>query len=195
VALASQPTADVTIPVNSSDPTEGTASVASLTFTPGTWNVAQAVTVTGIDDAMQDGDIAYTIVLGAAASADPKYAGLDASDVALVNGDNDTAGITVTPVAGLVTTEAGGAASFTAVLKSQPVSDVVIPVASSDPTEGSVAASMLTFTVANWNAPQTITVTGVDDAVHDGDRATASSSAPPRARTRGTRAWTRPTSS
>src|SRR6185369_12228965 len=130
VALASQPIADVTVPVSSSDPTEGTASVASLTFTPGNWNAAQTVTVTGIDDAMQDGDIAYTIVLGAAASADASYASVDPADVALVNGDNDTAGITVTPVAGLVTTEAGGTASFTVVLGSQPLSDVVIPVAS-----------------------------------------------------------------
>jgi hypothetical protein len=56
--------------------------------------------------------------------------------VAVVNADNDVAGITVTPVAGLATTEAGGTASFSVVLGSQPTADVVIPVASSDASEG-----------------------------------------------------------
>ena len=45
--------------------------------------------------------------MGPALSTDPKYGGLDPADVPLTNNDNDTAGITVTPTAGLVTTEAG----------------------------------------------------------------------------------------
>ncbi len=77
VTLNTQPTADVTIPVSSSDTTEGTVSTASLTFTPANWNVPQTVIVTGVDDAIVDGDVAYTIVLGAATSADPAYNGLD----------------------------------------------------------------------------------------------------------------------
>ena len=36
------------------------------------------------------------------------------------NADNDTAGVTVTPIAGLTTTEAGGTATFTVVLTSRP---------------------------------------------------------------------------
>jgi hypothetical protein len=168
VVLKSQPTADVVIPVATSDPTEGTANVSSLTFTAGDWSVPQTVTVTGVNDAVEDGDIAYTIVLGAAASTDTDYAGVDPSDVAATNADDDGAGITVTPLSGLVTSEAGGTASFTVVLRSQPTASVVIPVASSDPTEGTVSASSLTFAAANWNVPQTVTVTGVDDAVADG---------------------------
>src|SRR5258706_144997 len=132
VVLNSQPTADVVIPVASDDATEGVASVASLTFTAADWNVAQAVTVSGADDQVQDGDIAYSVVLGAATSSDPNYAGMDAADVAFKNTDNDGAGILVPPVAGLVTSEAGGQASFTVVLNSQPTADVVIPVASNN---------------------------------------------------------------
>ena len=48
-------------------------STASLTFTAGTWNTAQTVTVTGVDDALDDGDIAYTIVTAAATSATATY--------------------------------------------------------------------------------------------------------------------------
>src|SRR4030095_12074188 len=107
VVLDSQPTADVVIPVASSEPSEGAASAAALTFTAADWNVAQTVTVTGVDDAVQDGDIAYGVTLGAPASADPIYASIDPADVELVNADDDAAGITVTPVAGLGTSEAG----------------------------------------------------------------------------------------
>ena len=42
------------------------------------------------------------------------------------NTDNDSAGITVTPTAGLTTTEAGGTATFTVVLNTQPTADVTI---------------------------------------------------------------------
>ena len=53
-------------------------SPASLTFTPANWNTPQTVTVTGVDDAVDDGNIAYTIVTAAATSADANYNGLNA---------------------------------------------------------------------------------------------------------------------
>ena len=75
----------------------------------------------------------------------------------------------MTPTAGLTTTEAGGTATFTVVLNTQPTADVTIALSSSDTTEGTVSPASLTFTTANWNVAQTVTVTGVDDAVDDGD--------------------------
>src|SRR5438552_16494213 len=94
---SSQPTADVVIPVASSDATEGIVSGSTLTFTAANWSAPQTVTVTGVDDQVQDGAIAYSVALGVAASSDPIYAGMDPADVALSNTDNDVAGITVTP--------------------------------------------------------------------------------------------------
>ena len=55
VVLDSQPTADVNIGVSSSDTGEGTVSTDMLTFTTTTWNNAQTVTVTGVDDGAADG--------------------------------------------------------------------------------------------------------------------------------------------
>ena len=63
----------------------------------------------------------------------------------------------------LTTTEAGGPATFTVVLNSRPTASVTIPLVSSMPDEGTVTPASLTFTTMNWNAPQTVTVTGVDD--------------------------------
>ena len=158
----------MTIGLSSSDTTEGTVSPASLTFTAATGTRPQTVTVTGVDDAVVDGNMAYTIVTAAAASSDANYNGLNAADVSVTNTDNDTAGITVTPTSGLVTTEAGGTATFTVELNTQPTANVTIGLSSSDTTEGTVSPASLTFTAANWNAAQTVTVTGVDDAIVDG---------------------------
>ena len=74
----------------------------------------------------------------------------------------------MTPTAGLMTTEAGGTATFTVVLNTQPTADVTIALSSSDTTEGTVSPASLIFTTANWNVAQTVTVTGVNDAVVDG---------------------------
>ena len=169
VVLTSQPTANVTIALSSSAPAEGVVAPASLTFTSVNWNIAQTVTVTGVDDILDDGDVAYTIVTAAAVSSDTTYSGFNANDVAVTNTDNDASGITVTPTSGLTTTEALGTATFTVVLTSQPTADVTIALSSSDATEGGVAPASLTFTSANWNTAQTVTVTGVNDDLDDGD--------------------------
>src|SRR5204862_3141116 len=97
VLLNSQPTANVTIALSSSNPAEGTVLPASLLFTSANWNVAQTVTVTGADDTVVDGPITYTIVTAPAVSTDANYNTRDAADVLVTNSDNDVAGITVTP--------------------------------------------------------------------------------------------------
>jgi subtilisin-like proprotein convertase family protein len=169
VVLTSVPTSDVTIGLSSSDLMEGTVSPASLTFTPANALVPRTVTVTGVDDTAVDGSVAYTVVTAAAVSGDSGYAGRNADDVSATNTDDDVAGIVVTPTAGLVTTEAGGTATFTVALRSTPAANVTIGLSSSDLTEGTVAPASLTFTPADALVPKTVTVTGVDDAVSDGN--------------------------
>ncbi len=168
IVLAAQPTADVTVGLSSSDATEGTVLPTTVTFTPANWSTPQTVTVTGVNDDLDDGDVAYSIVTAAATSADGNYNGINPDDVAVTNTDNDASGITVSTISG-DTTEAGGTATFTVVLTAQPTADVVVGLSSNDATEGTVLPASLTFTSANWNAPQTVTVTGVDDLLDDGD--------------------------
>ena len=78
------------------------------------------VTVTGVDDSVDDGDVDYHIVTARATSSDTKYNDVGPSDVSVTNTDDDGAGITVHPISGLTTTEAGGTATFTIVLDSEP---------------------------------------------------------------------------
>ena len=87
VVLSSQPTANVTIGLSSSDTGEGTVAPTSLTFTGANWSTAQTVTITGVNDALDDGPQSYTIVTAPAASADASYNGVNPADVSVTNTD------------------------------------------------------------------------------------------------------------
>jgi hypothetical protein len=169
IVLTSPPTADVTIAVASDTPTEGTASPASVRFTSTNWRTPQTITVTGVDDQVSDGPREYTIVTSPAVSKDGRYSGLDADDVDVTNLDDDP-GVAFSGPPTLITTEGGGTATFTAALNAAPTANVTLTLSSSDISEATVSPTQLTFTPTNWNQPQTVTVTGVDDAITDGSQ-------------------------
>jgi hypothetical protein len=153
--------------LTSSNPAEGTVLPASVTFTSANWNVPQTVTITGVDDAIADGAVAYTIVTGATSSSDATFNALTVADVSVSNTDNDAAGVTVTPTSGLVTTEAGGTVTFT--VADEPADgERDNPIEFERPDGGDGVACIADFTSANWNVAQTVTITGVDDAIVDG---------------------------
>lgn len=168
VRLRTQPTADVVVPVTSSDPGEGTASPASLTFTSADWQTPQTVTVTGVDDDYDDGNVTYPIVLGPATSADAAYQGADAADPLVTTNDDDTAALVIVDPSGARTSEGGGTVTFGVRLAARPTVDVVVPIVSSDTTEGTVAPAQLVFTTNDWSTPKTVTVTGQADSLRDG---------------------------
>jgi len=101
VVLNTQPTANVTMNLTSTNTAEGTVSPASLTFTTvggavyssatgiGGWNVGHDVTVTGVDDALLDFTVGYSITTGALASTDPNYNNMPVPDVACANLDDE----------------------------------------------------------------------------------------------------------
>jgi len=83
--------------------------------------------------------------------------------------DDDVAGFLVSPSGGLVTTESGGQASFTVALTSEPRSPVTVSLSSSDATEGTVQPASLSFDATNWRTARTVTITGINDTLTDGD--------------------------
>lgn len=142
---------------------------ASVTFTPGDWNLPQTVEVEAAQDLVAEGEH-VGVVSHAVSSPGTVYDGLAVQLVSVAIGDDDSPGIAVAPVAGLSTDELGASASFTVVLSSQPASTVSIPLASSEPGQGLPSPASLSFDAGNWNVPQTVTVTGQDgNAFEDGD--------------------------
>ncbi len=170
VALNSIPTSNVTIPISSTDSTQGTVSPTSLTFTPANALTPQTVTITGVKDNVLDGNQLFTILTGSAQSTDTKYNGLDPEDVQVTSVDGDKGSVVVTVASGLQVTEQGGIATFTVALGSLPKANVTIDLSSSNAAEGTVSPSTLTFTPTNGTTPQTVTITGVDDQTIDGDQ-------------------------
>ena len=108
------------------------------------------------------------IVLAAATSADPAYNGLNPTDPQVVNLDNDTAQVYVKARNRLTVAESGQSATFRVRLTIAPTATVTCTLFSSDTTEGTVSPMTLTFQPTSFGF-QTVTVTGVDDMVADGD--------------------------
>ncbi|MCP3868798.1 MAG: calcium-binding protein, partial [Gammaproteobacteria bacterium] len=168
VRLNSEPTADVTLLLSSSNTDEGTIDKATLDFTALNWDQEQTVTITGADDNVDDNDQVYSIITAAATGGD--YAGTNPSDVSVTNQDDDAVGFTISPINGLTTTEAGGTDTFTIQLNSEPSAPVSLMLLSSNITEGTIDKASLDFTASDWDQPQTVTVTGVDDNVDDSNQ-------------------------
>jgi hypothetical protein len=131
VSLSERPTlprkaATVTIPLQSSDPSEGAASVSSLVFTSQNWNVPRLVTVTGVDDHQIDGNQGYQIQLGKLKTNAKDYRGVNPHDLTLVNKDDDglQPGILIAPSSLII--DDGGSKFVSIHLASKPVADVTL---------------------------------------------------------------------
>lgn len=173
VVLDAQPLADVVLTVSSGDATEVAVSPAEITFTDANWSLPQTVTVTGVDDDAVDG-AAITVVTVAVdpAQSDGAFDGVASQEASVTTEDDDVAGFALADTAGLTVSETGTTDAFTVVLEAAPASDVVLEVTSGDTGEATVSPATLTFTIANWDQPQSLTLTGVDDSLVDGDRDT-----------------------
>lgn len=125
------------------------------------------VPFTIFNDNIAEGIETVTVTLGSLVAGSATVGANGAATSNIV--DDDSAGITVSAISGPTTEASAGTATFTVVLNSEPTDDVVIALSSSNTVEGTVGPASLTFTAANWNGAQTVTVTGVDDNVVDGN--------------------------
>lgn len=88
VALATRPTADVTIHIGSSGPLEIVPAVSSLIFTDANWNIPQTVTLVGVNDWRADGAVSVQIGLKVT-SPDAAYSERAALSLHAVNLDDE----------------------------------------------------------------------------------------------------------
>ena len=164
VALSHIPTGDVVVTVNDpTDNTEVTTSPESLTFTTANWNTAQTVTVSAAHDTDGTDDTA-TVTLGVSGGG---FDDVTAPDVPVTVTDDDRA-IVFTPTS--LTVEEGDATGETYAVKlaTEPSEEVTVTVSGHSGTDltlsGLSPTNTLTFTTANWNTAQTVTVKAADDA-------------------------------
>ncbi|MCA9121898.1 MAG: hypothetical protein H6822_11525 [Planctomycetaceae bacterium] len=166
--LNTEPAANVTFRLISSDTSEGNVSPISLTFTPANWNVAQTVTVTGADDLNLDGDVVYTINTANTVSNDLNYNGLNPIDVSVINVDNDVETLTLTIAASSFSEAAGvGASTATISRNTDPANPLTVTLMSNDTSEATVPA---TVTIPAGQASMTFSLGAVDDNIIDGQQ-------------------------
>ena len=167
--LDAQPTSDVILTLTSSDTGEATVN-GPLTFTPANWDTPQTVTVTGADDgSVVDGDQTSLITISIDdANSNDSFDAVTDQTVSVGTTDDDVAGFTIAETNGSTEVDESGTTDiFTIVLDAQPTSDVLLSLSINDNSEASVSSS-LTFTPINWDSPQTVTVTGLDEETVDG---------------------------
>ena len=158
------PYAPVTVSYSTSD---GSASAGSdyssatgtLTIPPG--ETEGSITLTTLPDALSEGEERFTLTL-----SNPVGAVVQASSATITIFDDDTPGVLVEPL-NLSVREGGPSASYTVRLLSQP--SAAVTVVPSGDAQVMVSPSSLTFTPANWDVAQTVSVTAVDDALVEGE--------------------------
>ena len=169
VVLATQPTDSVTVTVTSGDTGEVALSAESLTFTADNWNVAQKLTVTGVDDDDIDGTVSVPVQF-VSASADAEYDKLT-TKIDVANTDNDSAALVIDSAGVTMLEGSEETAGFSVVLSARPTQNVTVTMQSSDATELSIVGeSTLVFTPENWNQAQKVSVAPVDDTLADGSQ-------------------------
>ena len=155
LALRSQPDRTVTITPASSDEQAATVSGA-LRFNGSNWQDPQVVTVTPVDDA--DADHETVTITHAVAGYGDMTVG---PEVEVSVEDAAAAGVRAS-VRTLSIQENGDPATYTLALRTDPGGAVLVTPSSSDEQAATVSGA-LTFDSSNWQAPQTVTVTPVND--------------------------------
>jgi hypothetical protein len=99
VVLNTQPTGNVVIDLESSDPGEGTISPAQLLFTPQDWFMPRTVTLSGVNDFARDGNQPYSAVvrMNKNLTTDPAYEKIDPPDPSVSNLGLEGDFYTITP--------------------------------------------------------------------------------------------------
>ena len=170
VALATEPTVDVTVTITGHSGTDltlsgPTLSNNTLTFTTANWNMLQTVTVAADhdDDGVNDNETLTHTAAGA------EYDNVERALEVTVN-DDDPLGIVLNPLP--MTVEESDSADYGVGLATEPTVAVTVTITGYAGTDLTLSRPTLTFTAANWNILQTVRVTAAHDDDIDDDHAT-----------------------
>ena len=181
VALAEQPTGDVTVTVarasgdgdltvSDTDP-DTPGDQDTLTFTTTDHGTPQTVTLRANDDDDDENGSAvftHTATIGGKVDAIATLKATEADDDEPAPSAPPPSGAPsykLTLSATAVTVPEGGTASYTVALGASPTGTVTVAVArESGDADLTAEPATLTFTAANWSTPQTVTVSAADDA-------------------------------
>ena len=178
IKLRSEPhtgTGIVTVTISSRSPADVTVDPLQLMFNSTNWSTAQTVTVTAVQDRIDEGARETLIIRNTYSGAD--YGSFPLGDIEVIVTDDDMRGVTVRPMTSALAPlsvpefiagqELGdNEREYTVVLDSQPTADVTITITKTGETSLSADLASLEFTTTDWEMPQVVTVTAADDDNH-----------------------------
>ena len=164
VVLTSSPAGMATVTVLDGDSPAVTVSPETLTFDSGNWDIPQRVTVTAVQDDVADGG--KTVVLAHRVSGYGNVTVADDVTVRIIDDDMAVVKVTETPL----TVPEGESGTYEVVLTSSPAGMATVTVLDGDSPAVTVSPETLTFDSGNWDIPQRVTVTAVQDDVADGGK-------------------------
>ncbi|MEL7314787.1 MAG: Calx-beta domain-containing protein, partial [Cyanobacteria bacterium J06559_3] len=168
IVLNTPPTSDVT--VNLAPNAQIGLDKTSLVFTPSNWGVAQTVTITAVNDSVEEGDQQVTIG-HTVTSTDADYSNLTLPDLDVTVIDNDAPPLV--EINNITVDEDAGTASFTVSLAQASDSQITVDYATADGTAlagSDYTATSGTLTFAPGDVNQTVTVNITDDADPESDQ-------------------------
>ena len=148
----------MTVVIASEDVGSASASPAQLRFDAGNWSTPQTVTVTGVHD--DGGEDASTVLQVLA-----KGALTEVDSLQVVVRDDERLVVSES----MLQVREGQSTSFTAQLNSPSSQGVTVDLSSSNPSKASFSPNRLRFTALNWNLPQSVTVTPIQDIDSDSE--------------------------
>ena len=167
VVLNSRPQGQVSFILTPSDPTAAAIDRTRLTFDSNNWNLPQSVNVSGVENNVPDpsGRASNITVSVDDINSDAAFGSLADQIVAVTTrDDSDAAGFDVQPNA--LTVLEGEDGTFTVVLTTQPQSQVRFNLSTNNPA-ATIGVSTLDFDSTNWDTPQTVTISGVNNNAPD----------------------------
>ncbi|MDE0512722.1 MAG: hypothetical protein OXI88_13145, partial [Gammaproteobacteria bacterium] len=174
VALDSQPTATVTVTIDNPDGSPVTLDTSTLEFTTANWNEAQTVTVTAVDDNVDNADDKRSATLAHDVSGGD-YGQPEDFDVEVEVADDEgtpTATLALTP-ASIAESGAGNVSTVSATLSHASAAAVTLTVAVPDGSPVTLSGSALTIAAGRTGSTGTVTLTAVDNDVDAADATVA----------------------
>jgi len=166
--LSSVPASPVTVAVTVSHSAQCSTSTATVTLDSTNWNSAtDNIQLTVTEDLAAESPHVNCTVTYTVTSTGNEYDGLTSSSTITVS-DNDTPGITINPTSGSLTE--GGNTPYEVRLNTLPAGDVTVTLSTISSETTFVPVIPLTFTTANWNIFQPVTLTVAENLVVEGTR-------------------------
>ena len=180
IVLSAAPTSDVSVAVGDGLPfdavhqvlfttelTTTASNTAYLTFTSTNYYTAQTVTIRAVDDTAGEGRHAVVISARLLTSS-PNYVGVVVPSFTAEVQDNDAALLLAQTDASTELVEAGAIDTYFVSLSTQPTNTVVVIPGGVSPAQFSYSPTSVTFSTTNYDVPQLITVTAMDDSTVEG---------------------------